>query len=230
MAAEIHVRSVRLDAGPRRLAVLRAHLTDAEREREERLLRPGSRDRFVAARGWLREALAERLGLSPGDVPIERGPNGKPRLHRSADAGDLRFNVSHSGDWALLALADGCEVGADIERREPRRDLAALARRVLAPSELAAWEATADDAARADRFFAIWSRKEAYAKGLGEGLGLVMRDHALQPAGDARRWVVSGGGDWIVADVDAPAGYAAAVAAADAGCRIDQAPAASLDR
>jgi 4'-phosphopantetheinyl transferase len=230
MVPEIRVRSVRLAAGPHRLAELRAHLTDAEREREARLLRPGSRDRFIAARGWLREALGARLGLAAADVPIVAGPNGKPGLDPAAGLEDVRFNLSHSGEWALLALGDGCDLGADIEREEASRDIPGLARRVLAPAELADWEALGARA-RVERFFAVWARKEAYAKGLGEGIGLVMRDHMLEPAGEPGRWVV--GGDWLVADLEAPDGYRAAVAVAggkDAGCRIVQAPSETLDR
>ena len=69
-----------------------------------------------------------------------------------------------------------------------------------------------------DLFFALWTRKEAYAKGLGEGLGVVMRDLTLEPAGDPGRWLVRVTGepvaDWLVADLEAPAGYSAALAVA----------------
>jgi 4'-phosphopantetheinyl transferase len=216
MAVDVVVRRVPLGVGPQRLDELRAHLNHGEREREARLLRPGGRKRFVAARGVLREELAERLGLAPAAVPIVPGRNGKPQLDPAAAHVDLRFNLSHSGDWALIALADGREVGVDIEQHSKRRDLDGLARRVLSDAELADWAGAATDDAREELFFALWTRKEAYAKGIGEGLGVVMRDLTLEPAGDPGRWSVRVTGepvaDWTVTDLEAPAGYSAALA------------------
>ncbi len=218
MELDVVVRLLPLGVEPRRLAELRGHLTEAERAREARLLRPGGRERFAAARGLLREALAERLALAPADVPIVPGPNGKPQLDQAAGLDDVRFNLSHSGAWVLIALADGREVGVDIERHSQRRDLDGLARRVMSDAELADWAEAATDDARVERFFALWTRKEAYAKGLGEGLGVVMRDLTLEPAGDPGRWLVRATGepvaDWVVADLEAPAGYSAALAVA----------------
>jgi 4'-phosphopantetheinyl transferase len=213
---EVVVRRFALGVAPERLAELRAHLTREEAAREARILRPEGRERFAAARGLLREALGERIGIAPSAVPIGAGPNGKPRLDAAVGLEDLRFNLSHSGDWALIALAEGREVGVDIERHSPRRDLDRLARRVFSEHELVGWEAAAGDEDRVDLFFALWTRKEAFAKGLGEGLGVVMRDLTLEPAGETGRWVVrvagEAAGDWLVTDLDAPDGYSAALA------------------
>jgi 4'-phosphopantetheinyl transferase len=216
MEVDVVVRRVPLGVGPPRLDQLRAHLSQGERERAARLLRPGGRERFVAARGILREVLAERVGLAPAAVPIVPGRNGKPQLDPAAALVDLRFNLSHSGDWALIALAEGREVGVDIEQHSRRRDLDGLARRVLSDAELADWAGTATDDAREELFFALWTRKEAYAKGIGEGLGVVMRELTLEPAGDPGRWLARVTGepvaDWTVTDLEAPAGYSAALA------------------
>ena len=216
MEGDVVVRRVPLGVEPRRLDDLRAHLTQGERERGARLLRPGGRESFAAARGLLRETLAGRLGLAPAEVPIVIGPNGKPQLDRAAGLEDLRFNLSHSGDWALIALADGREVGVDIEQHERRRNLDGLATRVLSESEQVAWEEAGTDDERVRLFFGLWTRKEAYAKALGEGLGVVMRELTLAPAREPGRWLVRDAappaGDWLVADLEAPAGYSAAVA------------------
>jgi 4'-phosphopantetheinyl transferase len=218
MPVDLVVRLVPLGVEPRRLDELRAHLNQGEREREARLLRPGGRERFAVARGLLREALAERLGLAPAAVPIVPGPNGKPQLADAAGLEDLRFNLSHSGDWAVIALAEGRDVGVDIERHSRRRDLDGLARRVLSDAELADWAGAATDDAREELFFALWTRKEAYAKGIGEGLGVVMRELTLEPAGDPGRWRIRVTGepvaDWVVTDLEAPPGYSAALAVA----------------
>lgn len=129
--------------------------------------------RWVAARWALRGVLGRYLGEPPEAIALEAGEHGKPHL---ADAPErLRFNLSHSGSRALVAVCRDREVGVDIERIEPRRDLLALAERSLDPAAAA----RVRDAAPADRtdvFYAAWAAHEARLKCLGTGLGT--------PAGD----------------------------------------------
>ena len=66
-------------------------------------------------------------------VPLVRDALGRPRLgaqHRRFDV-----NWSHSGDGLLVALGEGLQVGADLERVRPRPRALALARRYFVPSE-----------------------------------------------------------------------------------------------
>lgn len=126
-------------------------------------------------------------------VELRVGEHGKPML--AAPGSSLRFNLSHSADRALVAVAWEREVGVDIERIEPRGDLLALARRAFEPAEA---EAIADlpEAARPAAFHAAWTRREAVAKCLGTGLT------APLPQGAEVR----------AAPLDVGPGYAAAVA------------------
>lgn len=225
MHPEVRVWRARLELDGRRLAEARSHLSPAERAREARFARPEARDRFAAARGQLRELLAARLGLEPKAVPIVAGPNQKPQLDPRGGLDDIRFNLSHSGTASLIALAEGREVGVDVELRDPGRRFEALAPRFMSPRELETWrQATGDE--REAAFFATWTRKEAYAKGLGEGLGMRLAELELEPAGGgARRWRARRGGRlasaWLIADVEVWRGYCGAVAveAEDASIR-----------
>ena len=90
----------------------------------------------------------------PEDVEIEVAEHGKPYLPGSS----LQFNVSHSGDRALIALSEHCDVGVDIER--PGRNAAAV-RRALSDAEREG----------GDDLLQLWCRKEAWAKAMGGGLG-----------------------------------------------------------
>jgi 4'-phosphopantetheinyl transferase len=122
-------------------------------------------------RGAARRALAELLAAHLGGAAaaaVEVGENGKPRLAR--DPGRLAFNLSHSGALALVAIAaGGSEVGVDIERLRPRRDLARLAARWL-PAADAAAVAGAPESEREAAFYAAWTRHEARVKCTGAGL------------------------------------------------------------
>jgi 4'-phosphopantetheinyl transferase len=141
-------------------------LSDDERARAGRFVFDLHRRRFIVCRAWLRVRLAERLGVAPRDLQFHYGPMGKPAL---AGAGTLRFNVSHSDRHALLAIADGIELGIDIERVRPVTDMDALAERVFSEAERAALGRVPPER-RVEAFFDGWTRKEAYIKARGEGI------------------------------------------------------------
>lgn len=103
-----------------------------ERRRYEALRLETDRRRYLLSHLALRKILG-------GDVQFERDARGKPRLRGR----DLHFNLSHSGDLALVALCRDCEVGVDVE--QARRD-------------------------RTAEFLRGWVRREAYLKALGTGL------------------------------------------------------------
>jgi 4'-phosphopantetheinyl transferase len=123
----------------------------------------------VPAELTLRLVLATYLGEGPGEIELTAGEHGKPRL--AEDPPRLAFNLSHSADLALVAVARDREVGVDVERIKPERDLVALAERVLAPEQAAAVREAAEPE-RARLFYELWTRHEARLKCLGVGLAV----------------------------------------------------------
>jgi len=189
-----------------------AILSEDERVRAARFVFDVHRRRFIACRAWLRARLAERLGRPATSLRFQYGPVGKPAL---AGGETLRFNVSHSDRYALLAMADGAEVGVDIERLRPLSDMNALAERVFSAAERAALAAVPADR-RVDAFFAGWTRKEAYIKARGEGIGLLGAIEVALTPGDAPRLIrVAGQPDelqrWSLEALSPVSGFAGAV-------------------
>ena len=181
-----------------------AATTADERDRASRFRRAEAGERYLSAHGALRLVLGRYLTCDPLSLHFAVSPNGKPFFENR----QLQFNLSHSGDIALVAVAQSRQVGADIEQVRPMPDLQAVAARVCTPGELDRLGGLADpDRERA--FFAMWTRKEALAKGTGEGIGAIVRD--------AREESWGGDGRWTVAEVDDVPGYAACVAAEGAG-------------
>jgi 4'-phosphopantetheinyl transferase len=111
--------------------------------------------------------LALYLGEAPEEIALARDERGKPRL--AAESERLAFNLSHSAGLTLVAVSRGREVGVDVERAKPERDLAALAERALAPEDAAAVRAATGDE-RTRIFYELWTRHEARLKCLGVGL------------------------------------------------------------
>jgi phosphopantetheinyl transferase len=120
-----------------------------------------------AARRALRQILGAYLDEDPDAVALTIGEGGKPAL---VDGSPLSFNLSHSGGLALVAVAPGgVEVGVDVERLRPRRDLVRLAARWLPEADATA-VAAAPDTDRERAFYAAWTRHEARTKCTGAGL------------------------------------------------------------
>ncbi|MFD3700769.1 4'-phosphopantetheinyl transferase family protein [Streptomyces sp. NPDC058646] len=184
-----------------------AMLDAAERDRAGRLLREGDRRRYLASHVGLRVLLGGYLGLAPEKVALVRedcpccgGPHGRPAVA----GGVIHFSLSHSGDLAFFAFA-GAPVGIDVEGL-PSASAVADILNTLHPAETA--ELT--DLPEPDRRTAlarVWSRKEAYLKATGTGLALGVAEPYVGSAATPAR--VPG---WTLADLPAPAGYAAALA------------------
>lgn len=162
---EVHVWRVRTD-----VPCDAASLDASERARAARLLREEDRLRFTAAHVALRALLGRVLGTEPGEVRFVEGPHGKPSL---ASGGPIRFNLSHSGDLALVAVASGRELGVDLERHGPVA-IEDLAARYFSEAEARALAALPPDARR-PAFFRCWSRKEAFLKACGSGMTLPLK-------------------------------------------------------
>ena len=193
---EVHCWSVSLDAPPNTLAGLLATLTRDERDRAARLRFERDRRRFVVARATLRELLGRYLGTPPDRLRFDYNAFGKPRVSPEFHGpSPVRFNLSHSADLALIAVAWGAEVGVDVEHIRPS-DYGDLARSCFAPSELAQLRA-APRQLQARAFFTSWTRQEAYVKARGEGLP----DGPVEPRGQ-----------WAFVSLEPAPGYVGAVA------------------
>jgi 4'-phosphopantetheinyl transferase len=139
-------------------------LSGAEQARADRRLAPGLRAAYIRAHAGLRLILAAPLATPPARIEFQQGPQGKPAV-----AGPLEFNLTTSGDLALVALRWHQPVGIDCERLTNNRNLLAIARRLFSPDEVQGLVA-ADAAKRPEVFTRSWTALEASVKHAGRGL------------------------------------------------------------
>jgi 4'-phosphopantetheinyl transferase len=136
--------------------------------------------RYTASRVALRRLLAMRLGIQRAvDIALEIGPLGKPRLIPHSAAADLRFSLSRTAEFAIVAVAEGIEVGIDIEQLHPFLGDAALMEHALSASEQRAIE-TLPAPQRPAAMGRCWVRKEAVLKALGTGLANPLTGFAVE--------------------------------------------------
>ncbi|WP_334186710.1 4'-phosphopantetheinyl transferase family protein [Noviherbaspirillum sp.] len=150
---------------------------------EEERVRAGSfrfelhRNRYVVCRAVLRKLLGGILDVAPSRVMFRYTDRGKPELDHAMGS-NWRFNVSHSGGLALIALARGRRIGIDIELVErDMPDLHGMAR-IFSDDEQAAIKALPPDQ-QADGFFRCWARKEAFVKAQGLGITCELKDFSV---------------------------------------------------
>ena len=188
---EVHICRASLLAGERVLTASWEILTEDERARAERFYFERDKHRFVVARAGLRTLLAEYPDLPARAVPLEYGPAGKPCLPSSFG---LEFNLSHSQDAALFAVARHA-VGVDLEAIRPVQYALSVAERFFTPAEIAGLRLQPPERL-SEAFLRFWTRKEAYLKASGHGLS------------DAD----PGPGNLRLYDIDAGPGFVAALA------------------
>lgn len=164
----VDVWRIRLARPASEVTALHELLDPAERSRANLFRAERDRRRFVVARATLRLVLAEYAGVEPYSVKIIVRPGGKPIVAGNGVKGALHFNLSHSGELALCAVADR-EVGVDLEQLKHHDDIERVAQHFFSEVE-ARTLGTLSGIDRTHFFFRTWVRKEAYLKASGEGL------------------------------------------------------------
>ena len=204
-------------------------LSADERNRADRFYFPRDQRRYTVGRAALRLQLGAQLGVAPEAVQFAYGQYGKPALAESFLASDLRFNVSHSGELALIGLLRGAELGVDLESFRPLSDRDALVRRYFSEAEIHDYFSL-PEVDRQLGFYNCWTRKEAVVKALGQGLSYSLRafDVTLAPQDPAclLRLQQSPGrqSGWCLDAFVPGRDYVAAVAVQGAECKISPLP------
>lgn len=200
-------------------------LTDGDRmERVKSLVGARAKSQSLSA-GIILPLALNKCGFG-GEVRIERGEWGKPRL---ISPEGVYFNLSHSGEYTVIALSDS-EVGCDIQMIKPIN--LSLARRYFHPKESAAIgdcepsdgcgpcgdcgpcggdKCECGDGAKTELFFRFWCAKESFIKATGEGLKRPLNSFYVDlPQGE----VISADGGptpWCVMESGEIAGYRIAI-------------------
>ncbi len=148
-----------------------ASLDGEERLRWQRFQSPSAQRRYALCRAALRAVLCREIGCPNESLAFASATHGKPFALVDGQHASISFNVSHSGNHGLIAVAPKGRLGVDVEERVPRRNLDNLIEGVCSPREKAELESL-DGGQQMYAFFRLWTIKEALVKAHGKGLSL----------------------------------------------------------
>jgi len=204
---QIHIPDLMPD-----LQALEPLLSPDEKARAYRFKFPVHRDRFIITHAILRKLLGHYTRISPEKLNFCLGPKEKPFLQSNKE--NLQFNLSHSGDFILIAVTKDADIGVDIEQIRTDIDVG-IAERFFHANEKN-YIAGLTDTEKAAVFFRFWAGKEAILKMTGKGLSGSLADFFIDPLQDLQSVMLADGDVCRLAFVAASLDYMAAVA-----CSVD---------
>jgi Phosphopantetheinyl transferase len=221
--SDIHVWRAPLNISRDLIESFAPTLATDEQTRASRFHFDRHRTQFVAARGWLRSILGSYLNIRPDELNFTYSSYGKPSL-QDLTSTQLRFNVAHSGDFALYAFVLGHDIGVDVELIKSEFARETIAKQFFCANEVAALLAF-PEGERPHAFFDCWTRKEAFIKAQGIGLSLPLDEFEVslkhdEPALLHANWDSAEATRWLLMKIDVAPGYAATLAVPAGDYRI----------
>lgn len=211
---QVDIWHIELTQSDATIRACRSLLPEDEVKRADRFYFEKDRRHFAVAHGALRQILGRYTGAAPRELEFSHGSKGKPELKSPVDT--IRFNLSHSGNRALLAVTREAALGVDVEFIKPDFGGQEIAERFFSRHEVSTLLALPIEE-RAHAFFSCWTRKEAYIKAVGEGLSLPLDsfDVAFGPGVRPALLRVEASAEellrWSLYDIEVPPDYRAAL-------------------
>ena len=178
----IHLWKINLGHHRLKIDDLTRILSPAEIKRAELFHCPQDRAGFKISHLALRLILSKYLSERPELLEFSTNDFGKPFLKNSR----FNFNLSHSGELALVAIAENLHVGVDVELIRAKINYRELADRFFSKDEKSYLQSFYDPEAKKE-FFRLWVRKEAFVKAKGCGLSEPLENFSVINAETANK-------------------------------------------
>lgn len=217
--SEVDIWCARVDDLSVHLQDLAGTLSAEEKKRAEQFRFDRDKLRHVFSHGILRLILSKYLEESPAQIKIMIGPQGKPALTRQRKNDSIHFNLSHSHDVVLYAIARVGDIGVDVEKMREVPGVEEIVKKFFSPRERATFDEL-PPSQKERAFFTCWSRKEALIKAQGGGFSLPLNQFDVSVLPDQPAALLATHWDWdplevnrwLLSDIKLDANYTAAMA------------------
>ncbi|WP_339704461.1 4'-phosphopantetheinyl transferase superfamily protein [uncultured Kriegella sp.] len=194
------------------------YLSNDELEKAQKFRFEKDFSTYVIARGILKKLLSKYIRTPTDAIGFVYGDYGKPKLKNS---NTIHFNVSHSNEMIVLAVAQDTQVGVDVEYRNDTINLMEIANTVFTETEIEFLNSLQNKEV-SQGFYHLWTRKEAFIKLSGYGLSMpialpkisVLKDQVelldkVSPKQNLLKW------DCVLRSFSPDPDYAAAIVASE---------------
>jgi 4'-phosphopantetheinyl transferase len=151
-------------------------LNESERIQQKRFHFEKHRHQYLITRALVRSVLSHYDdSLKPKQWEFSKNNYGKPSISNTALKNPIQFNLSHTDQLIVMAVTQSKEIGVDVEYLPRLGKPLEIANSFFSPSEVTQLLALPEEQQR-NRFFDLWTLKEAYIKACGMGLSIPL-DH-----------------------------------------------------
>jgi 4'-phosphopantetheinyl transferase len=155
-------------------------LDESERSKANRFRATVDRDAYVTAHAMLRVTLSSVMNtIHPSDWRFRSTETGKPALDPFQAPPDLHFSLSHTRGLAACAVGRPYALGIDAEAWSTPAPID-VAARYFAPAEARLITDKTEPREQISTFYRLWTLKEAYLKGTGQGLAAPLDGFAFR--------------------------------------------------
>ena len=170
---------------PRLLEQCFAVLSDEEKQRQSRFHFSRHRHQYLVTRALIRTLLSHHTdhAFPPAHWQFGENDYGRPHVTNLPSGCALQFNISHTEKMVVIALSNDSEIGVDVEYLNKDRNFMGLAKSSFSPEEQSDLYEL-DEEKRKDRFYDLWTLKEAYIKAKGMGLAIPLDQFSFSFEGE----------------------------------------------
>ena len=165
-------------------------LSVVEKQRANAFTFTAHRDRYIQIHAILRQILAYHSQLAVEDINLSYNPFGKPEFSDDLACSEIKFNLSHSGNQALVAVSKEQKVGIDIERIDDNLEFMSIAQHSFTETECAQIISLPPQQQR-DHFYRFWTCKESFIKAIGKGFNLPLKQFEIALESDSKAELIN---------------------------------------
>ncbi|WP_298553733.1 4'-phosphopantetheinyl transferase superfamily protein [uncultured Algibacter sp.] len=177
---QVHVWCISFDISENEINYLKSFLTDDEIIKASKFRFEKDKNCSIITRGALRLLSGKYLKTNPKDIIFKYGQFGKPDYRMKTN---LKFNVSHSGNKAVIGFVLNNDIGVDIEDIKTNFEILDIAKNYFSNIEIKALKKLPKNL-HAKGFYRCWTRKESFIKAKAKGLSFPLDSFSVSIESD----------------------------------------------
>ena len=179
---EISVWFINFDVSEDKITFLNSFLSEDEILKASKFRFKKDKNCSIITRGTLRLLSSKYLNIKPEDIPFKNGEFGKPYYDLKTK---LKFNVSHSGNMAVIGFVLNDDIGVDIEEMKTDFEVFDIASNYFSNSEIDSLKSSPLEN-HINGFYRCWTKKESFIKAKAKGLSFPLDSFSVSIDSDEK--------------------------------------------